>query len=268
MKRIRPRLLTAAIRLRLIRSAVRTTTGVRPLGARERPTWSWSETPVSSPQWITARGLGPPGDRRVVPLQPGLDRRGPALPGADQGLPRRHPPAPQVGLHRRQAQALGEPALDQLAHRAAGPQGERQLELVRGLLDDPSPDLVGLLRRQPPFAAPRRHTPAVEDALLAPLAVALHPRVHGLAVDADQPRGPALAQALPLDQEQGPPAQPLLRRSPDAAKVACFHPGDMAPGPRAVRYICGRLVIKLAFGELVPLLNDLCETPHPFSGRQ
>src|SRR5689334_20731258 len=206
MKRIRPRLLTAAIRLRVTRSAVRTTTGVWPLGAQERPTWpGWrgrSRRPSRSrpsPPWPAWRPPGSP-----APARPG--RRGPALPGPDQGLLRRHPPASQVALHRRQAQALGEPALDQLAHRPAGPQRERQLELVRGLLDDPSPDLVGLLRRQPALAAPRRHTPAVEDALLAPLAVALHPRVHGLAVDADQPRGPALAQALPLDQEQGPPA--------------------------------------------------------------
>ena len=50
MKRISPRLLTAPIMPRVIRSAVRTTTGVLPLGAQERPTWSWFEMPVSSPQ--------------------------------------------------------------------------------------------------------------------------------------------------------------------------------------------------------------------------
>jgi hypothetical protein len=48
-------LLAAEIMLRVIRLAVRATTGVWPLGAYERPTWSWSEMPVSSPQWITAR---------------------------------------------------------------------------------------------------------------------------------------------------------------------------------------------------------------------
>jgi hypothetical protein len=50
MKRIRPRLLTAAIMLCVTRSAVRRTTGVSPLGAQERPIWSWFEMPVSSPQ--------------------------------------------------------------------------------------------------------------------------------------------------------------------------------------------------------------------------
>ena len=55
MKRIRPRLLIAAIMLRVIRFAVRAITGVLPLGARGRPIWSWLEMPVSSPQWIIAR---------------------------------------------------------------------------------------------------------------------------------------------------------------------------------------------------------------------
>ena len=50
MKRTSPRLLTAAIMLRVTRFAVRATTGVRPLGAQERPTWSWLDIPVSSPQ--------------------------------------------------------------------------------------------------------------------------------------------------------------------------------------------------------------------------
>ena len=61
-------------------------------------------------------------------------------------------------------------------------------------------------------------------------------------MDADQLGGLALAQALPLDQEQGPAPQLLLRRPTDAAKVACFHPDAIAPAPRAVRYGCGRLV--------------------------
>ena len=55
MKRTCPRLLTAAIMLRVIRSAVRAITGVLPSGAQERPIWSWLERPVSSPQSITAR---------------------------------------------------------------------------------------------------------------------------------------------------------------------------------------------------------------------
>jgi hypothetical protein len=55
MKRSSPRLLTAAIMLRVIRLAVRAITGVWPLGAYERPIRSWLEMPASSPQQITAR---------------------------------------------------------------------------------------------------------------------------------------------------------------------------------------------------------------------
>ena len=61
-------------------------------------------------------------------------------------------------------------------------------------------------------------------------------------MDADKLCRPALAQALPLDQEQGPAPQLFLRRPPDAAKVARFHPDAIAPTPLAVRYIPGRLV--------------------------
>jgi hypothetical protein len=50
MKRISPRLLTAEIMLWVTRLALRAITGVLPLGAYERPTWSWLERPVSSPQ--------------------------------------------------------------------------------------------------------------------------------------------------------------------------------------------------------------------------
>src|SRR3712207_9567256 len=43
-------------------------------------------------------------------------------------------------------------------------------------------------------------------------ALPIYPRVHGLAMDADELCGPALGQALPLDQEQSPAPRPLLRR--------------------------------------------------------
>ena len=50
MKRIRPRLETAEIRLWPIRLAARAITGLLPFGAQLRPIWSWLEIPVSSPQ--------------------------------------------------------------------------------------------------------------------------------------------------------------------------------------------------------------------------
>src|SRR4051794_38129196 len=70
------------------------------------------------------------------------------------------------------ARKLTEP-LDQLADGARGPERERQLQPVGRPLGDPALDLLGLLRRQQALAAPRRHPPAVEEAVLAPLAVAL-----------------------------------------------------------------------------------------------
>src|SRR5919206_152897 len=105
MKRTSPRLLTAAITPRVTRFAVRATTGVRPLGAQERPTWSWLERPVSSPQWITAPAaparlaVRRPGDRD----QPGVGRphrsrgRAALAPTEAMQAPHQAPGAAQAG---------------------------------------------------------------------------------------------------------------------------------------------------------------------------
>src|SRR5215207_5294854 len=61
-------------------------------------------------------------------------------------------------------------------------------------------------------------------------------------MDAHHLGGLALAQPLPLDQEQSPAAQLLLRRPTDAAEVSCLHADAIAPALRDVRYIRGRLV--------------------------
>src|ERR671916_471333 len=138
-------------------------------------------------------------------------------------------------------------ALDQLAHRPAGPQAERQPQLVRVLLDDAAPDPVRLVGAHSPLAAPRRHPPpSVEHALLALLAVALEPDVRRLAVDAHHRRGLALARALLLDQDERPAAQLFLRRPTDAAEVSCLHAGAIAPAAQPVRYIRARLVVHRA----------------------
>src|SRR3712207_423359 len=132
--------------------------------------------------------------------------------------------------------------LDQLAHRPAGPPAERKPQLVRVLLDDAASDPVRLVGAQSPLAAPRRHPPSIEHAILALLAMALEPDVHRLAVDAHHLRSLALAQALLLDQDERPAAQLFLRRPTDAAEVSCLHAGAIAPAAQPVRYICGRLV--------------------------
>src|SRR3954453_18902872 len=105
MKRIRPRLLTAAIMLRVTRFAVRATTGVSPLGAQERPTWSWLERPVSSPQPCPPR----PG---ATPAGAGAGRgRAPTA-----GAPRAPPPGTRSARGRR-------PAPTRPAHAAAALEG-------------------------------------------------------------------------------------------------------------------------------------------------
>jgi hypothetical protein len=97
---------------------------------------------------------------------------------------------------------------------------------------DPAPDLAGLLRGQQALAAPGRHAPAVEHAVLAPLPVAPEPDVDRLAVHPDRQRRLALGHPLLLDQEQRPPPQRLLRLPTEAAKIPCFHPGSIpAPQP-------------------------------------
>ena len=187
MKRIRPRLLTAEIMLWVIRLAVRTTTGVWPFGRIGAPDLVLIGDPgLVAPVDRGPLGLGPLGDRRVVLLQPGRDRRRRALPGPGQGLLRGHAPALQVELHRRQAERLAEPQRDQVAHRPAGPQGERQLELVGGPVADPALDLARLLGRQAapcrgaatPAARPaRRHRPARGSAAArCSRSAAAHPR--------------------------------------------------------------------------------------------
>src|SRR4051794_36658147 len=211
------------------------------------------------------RRPGPPGDRRVVPLQPGRDRRGPALPGPHERLPRRHPPAPRVERHRRQAEPLRQAPLEQLADRARGPERGRQPRPVGRPLGDPAPDLPGLLRRPQALAAPRRHPPAVEEAVLAPLAVALVPDVDRPAVHPDRPRGFGLGHPLALDQEQGPPPQRLLRRPAEAAKVSCVHGPDMVARPPDVRYILRRLVASDKSAR--PITGPGCRTPEPSPAR-
>src|SRR5215212_10826196 len=189
-----------------------------------------------APPWPAWR---PPGRRS--PATPRWRRAG-ALLGADQGLPRRHPPAAQVELHRRQPEPLPRAPLDQLAHRARGPERERRLQPVGRPLGDPIPDPPGLVPGQPPLAAPRRDPPAVEEAVLAPLAIALLSDVHRLAVHADRQRGFGLGHPLALDQEQGPTPQRLLRRPAEAAKIPCFHASSIAACAPSVRDIVGGLV--------------------------
>ena len=167
--------------------------------------------------------FGALGDRRVVLLQPGRDHRRPALPRPGQGLLRGHAPALQVELHGRQAELLGEPLANQVAHRAAGPQGKRQLQLVGHPVADPTLNLARLLGRQQPLAAPRRHPPPVEHTVVALRTIALQPDVDRLPLDADHLRRLGLAQPLLQDQHQRPSAQCLLRRPANAAKVPCFH---------------------------------------------
>jgi hypothetical protein len=134
----------------------------------------------------------------------------------------------QVELHRRQAEPLAQPLPDELTHCPTGPQAERPPQLAWGRLDDPPPYWACLLGAQDPLAAPRRHPPSIEHAILALLAVALHPGVHRLAVDTDHRRGFALAQALPLDQDERSAPQLLLRRPADAANVTCLQPASIA----------------------------------------
>ena len=52
-------------------------------------------------------------------------------------------------------------------------------------LASPPSDLAGLLGREQPLAAPRRHSPTVEHAILALGARALQPDVHRLLLHAD-----------------------------------------------------------------------------------
>ena len=141
---------------------------------------------------------------------------------------RGHAPTLQIELHRRQAERLAEPQRDQVAHRPAGPQGERQLQLVRRPVADPALDLGRLLRRQQPLAPPRRHPPPVQHAVLALRPVALQPDVHRLPLHAHDLGRLRLAQPLLHDQQQRPPAQFLLRRPTNAAKVPCVHAQSIA----------------------------------------
>lgn len=86
-----------------------------------------------------------------------MDNPGPARPGsfADraarrpcQRFLRGEPPPLQIERHRRQAEALAEFLLDQLAHRLRRPQRERQLHLIRHLIADPALHAPCLRSRQ------------------------------------------------------------------------------------------------------------------------
>ena len=183
-------------------------------------------------------GSGALGDRRVGRRQPGRNRRGRPLLGPRQRLLRRHAPTSQVELHRRQAERLAEPLVDQVAHRLAGPQGERPLQVVEAPVAKPALDLAGLLGRQEPLATPRRHPPAVEHPVLALRTMALQPDVDRLPLHADHLRRLRLAQALLQDQEQRAATQLLLRRPADAAKVTRCHARSIA-APSCSRSVRG-----------------------------
>ena len=253
MKRIRPRLLTAEIMLCVMRLAVRTTTGVWPFRCIGTADLVLIGDPgLVAPVDRRPLGLGAFGDRRVVLLQPGRDRRGRPFPGPRQRLLRGHVPALQVELHRRQAERLAEAQRDQVAHRAAGPQGERQLQLVGRPVADPALDLGRLVRRQQPLAPARRHPPPVQHAVVTLRAVALQPDVHRLPLHPDHPRRLRLAHPLLQDQHQRPPAQFLLRRPPNAAKVPLVHAQSIAGRKPLVRYIYGILVVMSRSGRSDP----------------
>src|SRR3954451_6431140 len=113
MKRTSPRLLTAAIRLRVTRFAVRATTGGLAPGRPGAPDLVLVGYPgLVAPVDHGLRRPSPPGDRRVIQLQPGRDRNRRALLGPRQRLLRGHAPAPQVERHRRQPEPLLQPPLD------------------------------------------------------------------------------------------------------------------------------------------------------------
>ena len=226
MKRIRPRLLTAEIMLCVIRLAVRTTTGVWPFGRVGAADLVLIGDPgLVAPVDRGPLGLGALGDRRVVLLQPGRDRRGRPFPGPRQRLLRGHAPALQIELHRRQAERLAEPQRDQVAHRAAGPQRERQLQLVGGPVADPALDLAGLLGRQQPLAPPRRHPPPVQHAVIALRAVALQPDVHRLPLHPDH-----LGRLRPgSDPAAGSATAPADAVPPAPAGQCCESPAASMP---------------------------------------
>src|SRR3954466_288018 len=70
----------------------------------------------------------------------------------------------------------------------------------------------------------------------------LRPDVDRPAMHPDRPRGFGLGHPLALDQEQGAPPQRLLRRPAEAAKIPCFHGGNVTVRRPDVRSILGRSV--------------------------
>ena len=135
------------------------------------------------------------------------------LPGPGQGLLGRHSPPLQIQLHRRQPELFVEPQRDQVAHRARWSTGKRQLQLVGHPVADPALDPPGLLGRQQPLAAPRRHPPSVEHAIGSLRAVALQPDVHRLPLHADhlgrlRPGSAPAAGSAPAPAGAIPPAPP------------------------------------------------------------
>ena len=243
MNRIRPRLLTAEIMLCVIRLAVRDDHGRLAPGRVGAPDLVLIGDPgLVAPVDRRTLGLGALGDRRVVLLQPGRDRRGLALPGPRQRLLRGHAPALQVELHGRQAERLGEAQRDQVAHRARGPQGERQLQLVRRPVADPALDLAGLLGRQQPLAPPRRHPPAVEHAVLALRAVALQPDVDRLPLHADDLGRRAWLRPCCSIRNSARRRNSSCAARPMPRKSRAFHAQSIAARQPFVRYIYGKLV--------------------------
>jgi hypothetical protein len=201
MKRISPRLLTVAIMLCDTRlGSPRDHRGLAS-GRVAAPIRSWSQMPVPLPRRITAASSSPA--RRAS------HKRSPASPRRRAGARGRAAP-PQVEPHGRQPKPPDEASLGQLAHRPASPQRERPLQPA------------GRSARDPALAAPRQHPPAVEHAVLAPLAVALDPNVHGLAVDADYLGRLTLAQSLPLNRHDSAAPQLLPHRPADAANSRAF----------------------------------------------
>ena len=186
--------------------------------------------------------LGAPGDRRVVALQPGGHGGGRALFGARQRLLRGHAPALQVELDGRQAKALAQPALDQLAHRTGRPQCKRQFELIGRLVGDPAADLPALLGGQRPLALASGNPTTIQEAVLAPFAIPLEPDVDRLPLHANNPGRLGPARSTLLDKHDRPTPEFLLRRPTNATKVTRFHAPCIAQSDQYVRYYFGILV--------------------------
>ena len=173
MKRISPRVADAAIMLGATRlSSPRDHRGLAP-GRVAAPIRSWSQMPVPSPD----------GSRPAFssPARRASHKRSPASPRRRAGAPRPGPGASAGSCPTAAGRAARSPA------RAARRSVARPVRAPPGWSAARTAAAAGRASRRAiqPLAAPRQHPPAVEHAVLAPLAVALDPDVHGLAVDAD-----------------------------------------------------------------------------------